>query len=298
MILCFGQLLIEPIPGLPLWLSLILVVALGAIIGSFLNVVIHRLPREESIVFPNSRCPACTTAIKAYDNIPVISWLVLRGRCRSCSSPISARYPGVELLTGIMFGAVFLKDGFGYALPFDLIFITMLIALVFIDAEHMILPDAITFPGMVFAILARLALPYLTGSPYFDDLGPSTLNLLPGWPVWAVSLFGAGLGALAGGGLLWLVGWAWEKLRGIEAMGLGDVKMMLMVGAFLGWRLTLLTIFLGVISGSVTGILLMLKRRERNLQMLLPFGIFLGVGAVIALLGGKYLITWYASQFR
>jgi leader peptidase (prepilin peptidase)/N-methyltransferase len=298
MILCFGQLLIEPIPGLPLWLSILLVVALGAIIGSFLNVVIHRLPREESIVFPNSRCPACATAIKAYDNIPIISWVVLRGKCRSCSSPISARYPGVELLTGIMFGAVFLRDGFSYALPFDLIFVTMLIALVFIDAEHMILPDAITFPGMVFAILARLALPYLTGTPYFDDLGPSMLNLFPGWPVWAVALVGAAFGALAGGGLLWLVGWAWEKLRGIEAMGFGDVKMMLMVGAFLGWRLTLLTLFLGVVSGSVTGILLMLKRRERNLQMLLPFGIFLGVGAVVALLAGKYLITWYASQFR
>jgi leader peptidase (prepilin peptidase)/N-methyltransferase len=110
-------------------------------------------------------------------------------------------------------------------------------------------------------------------------------------------LVGAGLGALAGGGTLWLIGFVWEKLRGVEAMGLGDVKMMFMVGAFLGWRLTLLTLFLGVITGSLTGILLMLKRRERNMQMLLPFGIFLGIGAIIALLVGKYLITWYMSQF-
>lgn len=298
MILSLNFLLIEPFPGLPVWLSCALVVALGAIIGSFLNVVIHRLPREESIVFPNSRCPACATAIKAYDNIPVISWVVLRGRCRSCSSPISARYPGVELLTGLLYGAVFLRDGLSYALPFDLIFMTMLIALIFIDAEHMILPDAINYPGMVFAILARLALPYLTGTPYFDDLSPMLLKAFSGWPVWAVSLVGALLGALAGGGVLWLIGFVWEKLRGVEAMGLGDVKMMLMVGAFLGWRLTLLTLFLGVISGSVTGVLLMLKRRERNLQMLLPFGIFLGIGAIISLLVGKYLITWYASQFQ
>jgi len=298
MILSLNLFLIEPFPGLPVWLSCALVVALGAIIGSFLNVVIHRLPREESIVFPNSRCPACATDIKAYDNIPVLSWVVLRGRCRACSAPISARYPGVELLTGLLFGAVFLKDGLSFALPFDLIFITMLIALIFIDAEHMILPDAITYPGMVFAILARLALPFLTGTPYFDDLGPLLLGALPGWPTWAVSLVGALLGALAGGGVLWLIGFVWKRLRGVEAMGLGDVKMMLMVGAFLGWRLTLLTLFLGVISGSVTGVLLMLKRRERNLQMLLPFGIFLGIGAVISLLVGKYLITWYASQFQ
>ena len=298
MSLSFPLFMIEPFPGLPVWLSCLLVASLGAIIGSFLNVVIHRLPREESIVFPNSRCPSCATAIKAYDNIPVISWIVLRGRCRSCSSPISARYPGVELLTALIFGAVFLRDGISFALPFDLIFVTMLIALIFIDAEHMILPDAITYPGMVFAILARLAIPYLTGTPYFDDLGPLLLGTFPGWPIWAVSLIGAILGALAGGGLLWLIGFVWERLRGVEAMGLGDVKMMLMVGAFLGWRLTLLTLFLGVISGSITGVLLMLKRRERNLQMLLPFGIFLGIGAIIALLVGKYLIAWYASQFR
>lgn len=287
----------EAIQALPWPLACALVTAFGAIIGSFLNVVIHRVPREESIVFPNSRCPSCGTAIKAYDNIPIISWLILRGRCRTCNAPISARYPAVELLTALLFGAVFLRDGLSFALPFDLIFVTMLTALVFIDAEHMLLPNAITYPGLVFAVLARLALPYLTGTPYFDDLNTAMLGALPGWPVWAVSLVGAALGALAGGGTLWLIGWVWEKLRGVEAMGLGDVKLMFMVGAFLGWRLTLLTLFLGVISGSVTGVLLMLKRRERNLQMLLPFGIFLGIGAIISLLVGKHLIAWYVSQF-
>ncbi|HEY0544923.1 MAG TPA: prepilin peptidase [Pyrinomonadaceae bacterium] len=287
----------EALQAVPWSLACALVAAFGAIIGSFLNVVIHRLPREESIVFPNSRCPSCETAIKAYDNIPVISWLVLRGRCRSCSAPISARYPAVELLTALLFGAVFLRDGLSYALPFDLIFATMLLALVFIDAEHMLLPNAITYPGFIFAILARLALPFLMDAPYFDDLNQALLGALPGWPLWTVSLVGAALGALAGGGTLWLIGWLWEKLRGVEAMGLGDVKMMFMVGAFLGWRLTLLTLFLGVISGSVTGVLLMLKRRERNLQMLLPFGIFLGIGAILSMLVGKQLIAWYVSQF-
>jgi leader peptidase (prepilin peptidase)/N-methyltransferase len=122
-------------------------------------------------------------------------------------------------------------------------------------------------------------------------------GLLKGWPVWAASLVGAGLGALAGGGFLWLTGWVWERLRGIEAMGFGDVKMMFMVGAYLGWRLTVVTIFLAVLLGSLTGLLLMLRKREWNLQMELPFGIFLGAGAIIALLFGSRIVAWYAGQF-
>lgn len=289
--------------GLPVSLAAVFIAALGAIIGSFLNVVIYRLPREESIVFPNSRCPNCSTAIHAYDNIPVISYLILRGRCRKCGSPISARYPAVEALTGIIFAAVFLHDALGRggptaALPFDLVFVSALVALVFIDAEYMILPNAITYPGMVFAVVARLALPFLMGTNAFDDLSSlAHISSLSGLPVWAVSLAGAVLGALAGGGSLWLMGWLWEKLRGVEAMGLGDVKMMFMVGAYLGWRLTVLTIFLGVVTASLTGILLMLKRGERNMQMLLPFGIFLGIGSILALLVGARIISWYAGQF-
>lgn len=297
MILLTGMFSNDATLGLPWALVFVLVAALGAIIGSFLNVVIHRLPRDESIVFPNSRCPSCTKPIKAYDNIPVISWLVLRGRCRACSASISARYPAVELMTALLFGAVLLRDGLTFALPFDLIFVSMLVALVFIDAEHMLLPNAITYPGMLFAVIARISLPYLMGVHYFDDFGSLMLGPLSGWPVWAVSLVGAVVGALSGGGTLWLVGWVWQRLRGVEAMGLGDVKMMFMVGAFLGWRLTVLTIFLGVMLGSVTGILLMIKRRERNLQMLLPFGIFLGIGSIVSLLVGKFLIAWYMGQF-
>jgi len=269
----------------------------GAIIGSFLNVVIHRLPREESIVLPSSKCSSCGAAIAFYDNVPLLSYILLGGRCRKCKTHISARYPAVEALTAGLFIATAWHDGFSFALPFDLIFVTAVTALVFIDAEHMILPNAITYPGMVFALVARLAIPYLTGTPHFDDLPMLLSGVLSGMPLWAASVIGALLGALIGGGSLWLMGWTWEKLRGIEAMGLGDVKMMFMVGAYLGWRLTILNIFLGVLCGSLIGIVLMARQGKRNMQMLLPFGVFLGIGAIAALLIGPQIVEWYAGQF-
>lgn len=270
----------------------------GAIIGSFLNVVIHRVPLEESIVFPNSRCPSCGATIAFYDNIPVLSYAMLGGKCRGCKGPISFRYPAVELLTAAMFVAVAWHDRMSVALPFDLVFVSALLALIFIDAEHMILPNVITYPGIVFAVVARIAIPFLTRTPAFDDL-PSLINgPFEGMPIWVASLGGAVIGALVGGGFLWLMGWIWEKLRGVEAMGLGDVKMMFMVGAYLGWRLTILTIFVGVLTGSIIGVVLMARQRERNMQMLLPFGIFLGIGAVFSLLFGGQLVEWYAGQFR
>jgi len=270
----------------------------GAVIGSFLNVVIHRVPLEESIVFPNSRCASCGGAIAFYDNIPVLSWVMLGAKCRRCKERISIRYPAVELLTAALFVGVAWHAGLSAALPFDLVFVSALVALVFIDAEHMILPNVITYPGIVFAVIARIAIPYLTGTPHFDDLPSLQHGALADMPIWVVSLAGALIGALIGGGSLWLMGWTWEKLRGIEAMGLGDVKMMFMVGAYLGWRLTILTIFVGVLSGSVIGIMLMARKGERNMQMLLPFGVFLGLGAVAALLFGAPLVEWYAGQFR
>src|SRR5690242_2015289 len=270
----------------------------GAIIGSFLNVVIHRVPLEESIVFPNSRCPSCGAVISFYDNIPVLSYVLLGAKCRKCKEHISFRYPAVELLTATLFVAVAWHDGLSAALPFDLVFTSALLALVFIDAEHMILPNVITYPGIVFAVVARVVIPYLTGTPHFEDLPSLSQSTLAGMPIWVTSLVGALIGALLGGGSLWLMGWTWEKLRGVEAMGLGDVKMMFMVGAYLGWRLTILTIFAGVLTGSIIGIVLMARRRERNMQMLLPFGIFLGLGAIFSLLFGVHLVEWYAGQFR
>jgi leader peptidase (prepilin peptidase) / N-methyltransferase len=270
----------------------------GAIIGSFLNVVIHRVPREESIVFPNSKCPQCGAVIAFYDNVPVLSYIVLAGKCRKCRAGISARYPAVELMTGLLFVAVAWRQGPSLGLPFDLAFAAALVALVFIDAEHMLLPNVITYPGIVFALVARAVIPLLTGRPYFDDLGPLMNGALSGMPMWAASLIGALIGALIGGGSLWLMGWTWEKLRGIEAMGLGDVKMMFMVGAYLGWRLTILTIFVGVLGGSVIGTLLMLRQGKRDMKMLLPFGVFLGLGAIASMLVGHEVVEWYARQFR
>ena len=269
----------------------------GAIIGSFLNVVIHRVPLEESIVMPSSRCPSCGATIAFYDNVPVLSYLLLGGRCRGCKVRISPRYPAVEALTALLWLAVVWRDGLSIALPFDLVFVTAITALIFIDAEHMILPNVITYPGIVFALIARLAIPLLSGQPHFDDLPMLMNGVLSGMPVWAASLIGAFIGALVGGGSLWLMGWTWEKLRGIEAMGLGDVKMMFMVGAYLGWRLTILNIFLGVLSGSLIGMALMARQGKRDMQMLLPFGVFLGIGAIVALLIGSYVVEWYANQF-
>jgi leader peptidase (prepilin peptidase) / N-methyltransferase len=277
--------------GLPPIFFVVAVASLGAIIGSFLNVVIHRVPREESIAFPNSRCPSCGTAIRPYDNVPVISWAVLRGRCRACRAPISARYPAVELLTAALFTLTYrLHSGLTLSLPFDLLFVAAIVALVFIDAEHMLLPNVITYPGIALALAARAVVPNLYG---VASLAGADSHI----PPWLLSLGGAILGALVGGGFLWLVGWVWERLRGVEAMGLGDVKMMFMVGAYLGWPLTALTIFVGVLTGSLAGVAMMLGRKERDMQMLLPFGIFLGIGSLVSLLFGTAIIDWYVGKF-
>lgn len=288
---------IESALAVPLPIACTFTGILGALIGSFLNVVIHRVPREQSIVLPNSACPSCRTPLRAYDNIPILSFLILRGKCRTCKNPISIRYPIVEALTAILFVLVTIHDGVTFALPFDLAFVAALVALVFIDAEHMLLPNVITYPGMIFAIVMRLAVPYLAGPGQLDDL-PGLMQWLPNLPMWSVSLIGAAIGALAGGGSLWLMGFIWEKLRGVEAMGLGDVKMMFMVGGFLGWRLTILTIFAGVFAGSLIGIGMMVRRGDRNMQMMLPFGIFLGAGAIASLLIGHQIVEWYGSQFH
>jgi leader peptidase (prepilin peptidase) / N-methyltransferase len=287
----------ETLTGLPDFVGLIFVFILGAIVGSFLNVVIHRVPNELSIVFPNSACPKCSSPIKPYDNIPILSWLILGGKCRSCKAPISARYPGVELLTGAIFAVVAWQIGFSVFLPIALIFAAVMISLIFIDAGHMILPNVITYPLFVFAILVRVVYPLAFGTEYFSDMAFAPATWMSGYPTWLGSLASALAGALAGGGSLWLVGELWKRLRGVEAMGLGDVKMMLGVGALLGWRLTLLSIFLGAFSGAVIGILVILRQKDKDMQAQIPFGIFLGMGSLLALLFGEKLIAWYSGQF-
>ncbi|MBX7170113.1 MAG: prepilin peptidase [Pyrinomonadaceae bacterium] len=286
----------ESATGLPEIFGYISTFLFGTIVGSFLNVVIHRVPLEESIVFPNSACPKCKNPIKSYDNIPVFSWLILGGKCRNCKNPISFRYPAVELLNGLLFLLTYWAIGFNWYLPVCLIFVATMVSLIFIDSEHMILPNVITYPLFIFALVVRIAFPIIFQTDFFSDMGYSPLVGLT-QPAWMVSLFGAILGALVGGGSLWLVGEIWKRLRGVDAMGLGDVKMLLGVGALLGWRLTMLTIFIGALTGAIGGIIMIAKQKDKNMQTQIPFGIFLGIGSIISLLFGEKIVTWYLQNF-
>lgn len=288
----------ESFSGLPDVVGFILVGVFGAAVGSFLNVVIHRVPREESIVFPNSACPKCGAAIKQYDNIPILSWLLLRGKCRGCKEPISIRYPAVELLNAVLWLLVFWQFGLSPLLPVGLFLVSVIVALMFIDAEHMILPNAITYPFLLFALSVRLVLPLVFGGAVFSDMSYSPLSgILVEYPAAAVSLLGAILGAAAGGGSLWFVGEVWKRFRGVEAMGLGDVKMMFGVGALLGWRLSLLSIFIAAFAGAIVGGVLIASKKDKSLQTQIPFGIFLGIGSIAAFLFGERIIAWYVNNF-
>ena len=287
----------ESLTGVPEIVAYVFVFIFGGIVGSFLNVVIHRVPNEESIVFPNSACPKCKTPIKAYDNIPILSWLLLGGKCRSCKAPISARYPAVELLTACVFLLVYWQVGLSPVLPVYLMFAAAMIALIFIDAEHMILPNVITYPLLVLALLVRIIFPIVFAQNYFSDTQFFPATLLTGQPAWLVSLVGAIFGALVGGGSLWLIGAVWKALRGVDAMGLGDVKMMLGVGALLGWRLAFLSIFVGAFAGAVIGVIVIARQKDKDLQTQIPFGIFLGIGSILSLLFGEQLISWYIATF-
>jgi leader peptidase (prepilin peptidase) / N-methyltransferase len=271
----------------------------GLLIGSFLNVVIYRVPKRESIVFPGSRCPACNVAIKPYDNIPVVSYAVLGGRCRNCRAGISPIYPAVELLVALLYLAVFLKvinqypdmEGqFWLTLVADILFVSLIVPLVFIDLHYKLLPDVITYPGLAIMLVMRVLAP----DPWLLARTPNLFGAA-GQHDWVKALVGAALGAAVGGGSLWLVREIYYRLRHVEGMGLGDVKMMLMVGAFLGWQLTMLTIFMASLLGSIIGILL-ITMRGGNMKMEIPFGVFLGPAALIALFIGQDLIDWYLKM--
>ena len=288
---------LESLAGIPNAVGYILSFIFGALIGSFLNVVIHRVPNNESIVFPNSACPRCGNAIRAYDNIPILSWLVLAGRCRKCKEPISPRYPAVELLTALLYLLIYWQIGFGTFLPVAFVFVSTMVALIFIDSEHMLLPNVITYPLLGFSLLVRVVAPTFFAGAYISDLNSWPISQLTVSNSVIQSIAGAVLGALVGGGFLWLVGELWKRLRGVDAMGLGDVKMMAAVGALLGWRLTMLSIFLGAFSGALIGLFLIARQKDRDFQTQVPFGIFLGIGSIISLLFGDRLIAWYLSTF-
>ena len=287
---------LESVLGIPEYIGYIFAFVLGACIGSFLNVVIYRVPNEMSLL-TSSACPNCKTPIKFYHNIPIVGWLMLVGKCSNCKEPIAWCYPAVELLTALVFCLVYWQIGFTPYLGVALAFAATMISLIFIDAEHMILPNVITYPMFVIALVVRIVFPIFLVGNYFSDTTYSPIASLHGYPAWAVSLAGALFGALIGGGSLWAVGAIWKLLRGVDAMGLGDVKLLLGIGALLGWRLTILTIFLGAFTGAVAGVALISRQKDKNLQTQIPFGIFLGIGSIAAMLFGDKMIAWYLARF-
>lgn len=264
----------------------------GLVVGSFLNVCIRRIPAGVSIVHPRSRCPACQAPIRAADNIPVVSYLLLRGKCRACGAKISPVYPAVELLTAILFLACYLKFGLTAAGAKWGVFSALLVVLIFTDILERILPDALNFSGLGFALGLSLFLPVGDGTALW--LANRMFEFPPPAPV--LSLVDALLGAALGSGLLWVVAEGYFRLRGREGMGLGDVKMMAMVGAFFGVKRTLLTILLGSVLGTIVGLFLISMFRKGS-DYELPFGTFLGGAALLVVMFGTPVLEWYLSLF-
>ncbi len=239
----------------------------GALIGSFLNVCIFRLPKEESIVWPGSHCPHCKNPIRFYDNIPLVSYILLKGRCRHCQSAISFQYPFVEGITALASLLLFMKFGLSASYFFYFLFVAALIVITVIDLYHQIIPDVISLPGIIVGLIASIIIPQMT-------------------------LFNSLTGVLLGGGSLFLVATIYQWLFKREGMGGGDVKLLAMIGAFLGWKAVILTILLGSLVGSITGIIIMIMK-GKDFKYAIPFGPFLSFGAVIALFYQNEIIFWY-----
>jgi leader peptidase (prepilin peptidase)/N-methyltransferase len=265
----------------------------GLVVGSFLNVCIVRLPRGRSVVTPPSHCPRCKAGIRFYDNIPIISFLILRGKCRSCGEPISWRYPAVELMNGLFYLWIIAEFGTNGEALLMMALCSSLIVITFIDYDHQIIPDVITLPGMLAGLsLAPFFMSALDGALPFQ-LG----NLLPHAGPYLTGFLNSLIGLLLGVGPLLAIGWIWEKLRHVEAMGGGDVKLMGMVGSFLGWKGALLTIMLGALVGSIVGLGLIVMKRHK-MGKVIPFGPFLALGAVATAFYGPDIISWYLGLIR
>jgi leader peptidase (prepilin peptidase) / N-methyltransferase len=241
----------------------------GLCIGSFLNVVIYRLPLGQSLATPPSRCRKCGYSLRWFDNIPILSWVLLRGRCRKCGINVSWQYPVVELITGVLFVLVVWLTPPGPLMASRLLLVCILIALFGIDLEHQILPNVITLPGIAIGVLLSLIAP----------------------PGWKDSL----LGVLLGGGILYAIAAAYYLWRREEGMGMGDVKMLAMVGAFLGWKAVLVTLVLSSFAGALIGVALMAAQQGTTMKFALPFGTFLAIGTVVAMFVGEPLVAWYAG---
>ena len=250
-----------------------LVFMFGMCIGSFLNVCIYRLPSSTSIINPSrSFCPQCNNAIQFYDNIPVLSYLWLKGRCRNCKAPISLRYPLVELMTGILAIAILFKFGLTIEGVIYFVFMSSLLVITFIDIDHKIIPDIISLPGIPIGLAASFVLPAMT---------------------FKSSLFGL----LTGGGSLLLVAWIYSLITRKEGMGGGDIKLLGMIGAFGGWKGVIFTIFAASLTGTLVGMIVMLLK-GKNLKFAIPFGPFLSIGAMSYVFFGEKVIFWYFHSFQ
>lgn len=242
---------------------------LGAVVGSFLNVCILRLPADQSVVSPPSRCPKCGSGVRWYDNIPILSWLFLRGRCRNCQNPISIQYPLIELTTAVIWGWMAARYGAGPESVRAALFLTLLLGIAMTDAREYIIPDEFSIGGLLLGVGFAVA----AGFPTLRD---------------------AVIGATVGFALLWVVAWLGKHAFKKEAMGGGDIKMMAMVGAFVGWKGVFLTIFLGSVVGTVIFGPLALVGKKKDV----PFGIFLALGAAVTFLWGDAVLEWYRGYLN
>ena len=248
----------------------VLIALIGGAVGSFLNVCIHRLPRHESVMHPPSQCPRCGRRLRWFENVPVVSWLALRARCAGCGEPISVMYPLVELLTAGVFVLAYFRFGMTPMLGVRLLFAGAMIVLAITDLRERLLPNAITYPGVAVGLLCSVFLP------------PGIISAL--------------IGVLLGAGVPFLIGEAFYRLRGIEGLGMGDVKMLGMVGAFLGWQLALFTLFAASMLGVLIGLPLTVLKRDRYYQI--PLGTFLALGALVSAFAGDEIVQWYAGLYR
>lgn len=270
---------------------------LGLLFGSFANVCIWRIPRKEEIVFTPSHCPKCMGGIKWYDNIPVISYLLLGGRCRSCKTAIAWRYPVIELLSALLFLGIYLKFGPDWRLAGYLPFAWAMLVISAIDIEHYIIPDVISLPGLALGLLFALGATF--GLPLdLSVFGPG--DILSRWP-----LLDSAIGVIMGGGFLWLAAWVGEKVFRQEAMGGGDIKLAAMIGAFFGWKAILVGFFMAFLSGSIAGIALIIIGKAKNNEApdgvkpraMVPFGPFLALGGLLSLFWGRELLGFYLGLF-
>ncbi|MDA3903798.1 MAG: prepilin peptidase [Desulfuromusa sp.] len=242
---------------------------LGAVIGSFLNVCIYRIPAGKSIVSPPSACPHCGHRIRWFQNIPILSYLFLGGKCASCYTRISLRYPAIEALTGLLFVLVLYYFSFSAATLVYWVFLAALVTITFIDLDHQIIPDVISLPGIVVGFICSFFIPWLS---------------------WSDSV----LGIVVGGGTLLAIAWIYEKVAKREGMGGGDIKLLGMLGAFLGWKAVLPVIFIASLMGSLIGVPLMLLQKG-DTKLAIPFGPFLAFAATVYLFWGRDLVFWYLS---